>query len=104
MKSTACDNISTEKNLVFEKALEGRQRLQARHEMMLRGIFCLLLTVPAIAFKSTFVRGTAPLSAIKSKSSLCMKTIAVFGASGLTASECVYQALKDGDKVVGLTR
>lgn len=33
-----------------------------------------------------------------------MKTIAVFGASGLTASECVYQALKNGDKVVGLTR
>jgi len=33
-----------------------------------------------------------------------MKTIAVFGASGLTASECVYQALKDGDKVIGLTR
>ncbi len=31
-------------------------------------------------------------------------TIAVFGASGLTAQECVYQALKDGDKVVGLTR
>lgn len=33
-----------------------------------------------------------------------MKTIAVFGASGLTASECVYQALQQGDKVVGLTR
>lgn len=33
-----------------------------------------------------------------------MKTIAVFGASGLTSSECVYQALKNGDKVVGLTR
>lgn len=33
-----------------------------------------------------------------------MKTIAVFGASGLTASECVYQALKNGDTVVGLTR
>lgn len=31
-------------------------------------------------------------------------TIAVFGASGLTAQECVYQALKDGDKVIGLTR
>ena len=31
-------------------------------------------------------------------------TIAVFGASGLTAQECVYQALRDGDKVVGLTR
>ena len=32
------------------------------------------------------------------------KTIAVFGASGLTASECVYQALQEGDTVVGLTR
>jgi len=31
-------------------------------------------------------------------------TIAVFGASGLTAQECIYQALKDGDSVVGLTR
>lgn len=31
-------------------------------------------------------------------------TIAVFGASGLTAQECVFQALKDGDKVIGLTR
>lgn len=30
--------------------------------------------------------------------------IAVFGASGLTASECVFQALKEGDTVVGLTR
>lgn len=39
-----------------------------------------------------------------SKSMLCMKTIAVFGASGLTASECVYQALENGDSVVGLTR
>eukprot|EP00586_Coscinodiscus_wailesii_P001059 CAMPEP_0172480910 /NCGR_PEP_ID=MMETSP1066-20121228/6440_1 /TAXON_ID=671091 /ORGANISM="Coscinodiscus wailesii, Strain CCMP2513" /LENGTH=242 /DNA_ID=CAMNT_0013242725 /DNA_START=211 /DNA_END=939 /DNA_ORIENTATION=+ len=33
-----------------------------------------------------------------------MKTIAVIGASGLTASECVYQALQNGDNVVGLTR
>lgn len=32
------------------------------------------------------------------------KTIAIFGASGLTSSECVYQALKNGDKVIGLTR
>eukprot|EP00529_Nitzschia_sp_RCC80_P028636 CAMPEP_0113484676 /NCGR_PEP_ID=MMETSP0014_2-20120614/24087_1 /TAXON_ID=2857 /ORGANISM="Nitzschia sp." /LENGTH=260 /DNA_ID=CAMNT_0000378291 /DNA_START=152 /DNA_END=935 /DNA_ORIENTATION=- /assembly_acc=CAM_ASM_000159 len=43
-----------------------------------------------------------------SNTALCMKTIAVFGASGLTASECVYQALQNGDnvvdKVVGLTR
>lgn len=36
--------------------------------------------------------------------SLDMSTIAVIGASGLTASECVYQALKNGDDVVGLTR
>jgi nucleoside-diphosphate-sugar epimerase len=33
-----------------------------------------------------------------------MKTIAVVGASGLTASECVFQALQNGDNVVGLTR
>jgi hypothetical protein len=33
-----------------------------------------------------------------------MKTIAVFGASGLTAQECVYQALQNGDTVIGLTR
>ena len=33
-----------------------------------------------------------------------MKTIAVFGASGLTGQECVYQALKNGDTVIGLTR
>jgi uncharacterized protein YbjT (DUF2867 family) len=61
------------------------------------------------AFQSTFVRGTGGplLSSTSTKSSetaLCMKTIAVFGASGLTGAECVYQALKDGDNVVGLTR
>jgi len=33
-----------------------------------------------------------------------MKTIAVFGASGLTGSECVFQALKEGDTVIGLAR
>lgn len=31
-------------------------------------------------------------------------TIAVIGASGLTSQECIYQALNNGDKVVGLTR
>ena len=31
-------------------------------------------------------------------------TIAVFGASGLTSAECVYQLLENGDTVVGLTR
>jgi hypothetical protein len=64
----------------------------------------LLLASAASAFTSPFVRGSASLSAVRSESTLCMKTIAVFGASGLTASECVYQALKEGDNVVGLTR
>lgn len=64
----------------------------------------LFLASSADAFRSAFVRGSSPLSTVRSESALCMKTIAVFGASGLTASECVYQALKEGDNVVGLTR
>lgn len=57
------------------------------------------------AFQSSFVRGGSSLATgVKSESALYMKTIAVFGASGLTGSECVYQALKDGDNVIGLTR
>ena len=36
--------------------------------------------------------------------SMKKKTIAVFGASGLTGSEAVFQALQDGDNVIGLTR
>lgn len=73
--------------------------------MMIRCISSLLLLASAAdAFTSPFVRGSAPLSVVRSESSLCMKTIAVFGASGLTASECVYQALKEGDNVVGFTR
>jgi nucleoside-diphosphate-sugar epimerase len=59
----------------------------------------------ANAFTSPFARGTR-LEGVgaTSSSSLCMKNIAVFGASGLTAAECVYQALENGDSVVGLTR
>lgn len=63
------------------------------------------------AFQSTFIRGGSTGNRFlsvrndsPSSSSLCMKTIAVFGASGLTASECVYQALREGDNVIGLTR
>lgn len=74
-----------------------------------------LLLAPTLAFQqSTFVgrslrHSFAQTNAKKSSSGgrntqLCMKTIAVIGASGLTASECVYQALKNGDNVVGLTR
>ena len=63
-----------------------------------------LLAFPAVqAFRSSF-GGTRLASTRASDSQLCMKTIAVVGASGLTASECVYQALQNGDKVVGLTR
>eukprot|EP00536_Pseudo-nitzschia_multiseries_P017791 jgi/Psemu1/226496/e_gw1.1815.14.1 len=44
------------------------------------------------------------LGARACETALCMKTIAVFGASGLTGAEAVFQALNEGDKVVGLTR
>eukprot|EP00979_Chaetoceros_neogracilis_P019010 scaffold11600_cov256-Chaetoceros_neogracile.AAC.12 len=54
----------------------------------------------AFAFTGNAVSHSAPFSS----STLCMKTIAVFGASGLASSECVYQALKNGDTVIGLAR
>jgi nucleoside-diphosphate-sugar epimerase len=73
--------------------------------MKIHSVLALLtLAAPAAAFRSAFVRGSSPLSVARSESSLHMKTIAVFGASGLTASECVFQALKEGDNVVGMTR
>ena len=65
----------------------------------------------ALLFASAAILGTTnafvaprPNHAISSSSTTLDATIAVFGASGLTAQECVYQALKDGDTVVGLTR
>ena len=70
-------------------------------------ISLLLLASLGDAFHSTSTflsSNPKALSAIRSDSTLCMKTIAVIGASGLTASECVYQALKRGCDVVGLTR
>jgi uncharacterized protein YbjT (DUF2867 family) len=76
-------------------------------------LLCLLFLLSGVdAFQSSFLGrgGTALLplaTATRSghtTTALSMKTIAVFGASGLTGSECVYQALKDGDTVVGLTR
>jgi hypothetical protein len=87
---------------------------------MFRSLIALSLTlfflaeVPgALSFRSSFAgsglqraAGLARrrVSSHRIDTSLCMKTIAVFGASGLTAQECVYQALKNGDNVVGLTR
>ena len=64
---------------------------------------CSLLA--AAAFVGTATAFVAPhqRSTITTSTSLDA-TIAVFGASGLTAQECIYQALKDGDTVIGLTR
>lgn len=70
---------------------------------MVRLVASLLLLASASAFQSGFLGGRR-IAFRGSSSQLCMKTIAVFGASGLTAQECVYQALKNGDSVVGLTR
>ncbi|OEU18753.1 NAD(P)-binding protein [Fragilariopsis cylindrus CCMP1102] len=61
----------------------------------------------ADAFRSSFAGSRAgPVATARTNDStmLCMKTIAVFGASGLTGSECVFQALKEGDTVIGLAR
>ena len=66
-----------------------------------------LLLAPAAGFQGTaFVARSPSLGQSRacSSSALSMSTIAVVGASGLTASECVYQALQNGDNVVGLTR
>lgn len=88
----------------------------------MKGMFCLVASVLLTAFggpapllacafqcssftsSRPFVRKGALTPRASKSSMLSMKTIAVFGASGLLASECVYQALKNGDNVVGLTR
>ena len=78
--------------------------------MKIFSVAALVFTASSVsAFQSPFISGSkignVPASAVRNgESSLCMKTIAVIGASGLTASECVYQALQDGNNVVGLTR
>ena len=70
----------------------------------MRSFSVLLALVSTVsAFQSSFV-GRSAASVPRSSSALCMKTIAVIGASGLTSTECIYQALKNGDKVIGLTR
>ncbi|KAL7430881.1 hypothetical protein ACHAXH_006773 [Discostella pseudostelligera] len=69
----------------------------------------LVALLSAAAILGTTTTATAfitpkPSVAVTSTTTALDATIAVFGASGLTAQECIYQALKDGDKVVGLTR
>lgn len=66
--------------------------------MRCRNLLHLLLVGTATAFAPVTPSGRT------SSSTSLDATIAVIGASGLTASECVYQALKEGDTVIGLTR
>lgn len=68
--------------------------------------FLLLSITGSMAFSPSSFITSGPMhkAPVVSSSSLCMKTIAIFGASGLTSSECVYQALQNGDNVIGLTR
>lgn len=85
--------------------------------MRFSSCFTLLSTLAVGSAFSTCLRSApfltgSPIASFSSKScarsssnsALSMKTIAVVGASGLLASECVYQALKNGDSVVALTR
>ncbi|CAB9501698.1 Flavin reductase (NADPH) [Seminavis robusta] len=68
--------------------------------MMFRVALLLTTLLSANAFQSALPTRVGS----SSSSSLCMSTIAVIGASGLTAQECVYRALEQGYDVVGLTR
>ena len=62
--------------------------------------FTAIATALLVGSASAFVANKSPAVS----STALNANIAVFGASGLTAQECIYQALKDGDTVVGLTR
>jgi putative NADH-flavin reductase len=53
---------------------------------------------------SAFVSRISTINPHSAATTHLQATIAVFGASGLTSRECIYQALKDGDTVIGLTR
>lgn len=75
--------------------------------MKLSPIFYISLQVlgaSAFAPATPLLTNKKTLVSSGESSALCMSTIAVFGSSGLTAQECVYQALQNGDTVVGLTR
>lgn len=67
-------------------------------------ILCTSLLLALVGTSSAFVSQSQATTRARSQCTSLQANIAVFGASGLTASECVYQALKDGDNVVGLTR
>ncbi|GMH48336.1 hypothetical protein TrLO_g4518 [Triparma laevis f. longispina] len=66
--------------------------------MKFAALLTTILAATATSFTPTFLPNPTP------PSTSLNANIAIFGASGLTASECVYQALNNGDKVFGLTR
>ena len=84
---------------VFHFARHRRKSLDLVRIVM---ILCTSLLLALVGTSSAFV--SQATTRARSECTSLQANIAVFGASGLTASECVYQALKDGDNVVGLTR
>jgi len=66
--------------------------------------FNLIFLSALLGSTSAFAPNNLQPRAQASSSTALDATIAVIGSSGLLASECVYQALQDGDEVVGLTR
>jgi len=66
--------------------------------------FTAIATALLLGSASAFVVNKSPSFVVGTSTTALQANIAVFGASGLTAQECIYQALKDGDTVIGLTR
>lgn len=64
--------------------------------------FAILLVLSMVAVSTAFQSFTRPRT-VRS-ASLDMSTIVVFGGTGKTGAECVYQALEQGNKVVVLAR
>ena len=64
----------------------------------------VLLVVLSVAVVSTAFQTSFGLRRSLRSSTLDMSTIVVFGGTGKTGAECVYQALEQGNKVVVLAR
>lgn len=64
----------------------------------------VLLIVLSVAVVSTAFQTSFGLRRSLRSSTLDMSTIVVFGGTGKTGAECVYQALEQGNKVVVLAR
>ena len=64
--------------------------------------FAILLVLLMVAVSTAFQSFTRPRTV--RGASLDMSTIVVFGGTGKTGAECVYQALEQGYKVVVLAR